>query len=117
MHNECTECSITYRYKLEPPDDNHFEYFDKYGYRYDFSQLEDGTYGITNISDKNVSDSDTLLDIPYSICDYYDITQIGNNASAGLTKKMVTQVNIPDSISVIGDRAFAEMTKLKTVLL
>lgn len=116
IHTECTECSITYRYKLEPPEDNHFEYFDIYGYRYDFSQLEDGTYGITNISDKNVADTDTLLDIPYSICEYYDITQIGNNASAGLTKKKVTQVNIPDSISVIGDQAFSDMSSLKTVL-
>ena len=114
IHNLCTQCSITYRYHLEEPDDKNFEYFDKYGYKYSFSPADDGGYCITNIDDKNVLPSDTLLDIPYSICDCYNITQIGPNAAN--TLKKVTQVNIPDSISVIGDQAFADMTSLKTVL-
>lgn len=121
LHRECTKCSITYRYHLEEPDDKNFEYFDKYGYRYDFSPLDDGTYIIKNISDKNVvytaaDKSNELLDIPYSICDFYNISQIGDNACAGLTQKKVKQINIPDSINAIGDQAFADIPSLERVM-
>lgn len=117
IHRLCKECSITYRYHLEPPDDKNFEYFDKYNYKYSFSPVPGSDkFIITNIDDTNVAAEDTLLDIPYSICDFYEITQIGENASSGLKKKAVTQVNIPDSIEAIGDRAFAEMPALTTVL-
>ena len=117
LHRLCTKASITYRYYLDPPDDKNFEYFDKYGYKYSFSPIDGSdNYIITSIDDTNVSSTDTLLDIPYSICDYYNITQIGPNACKDLKKKLVTQVNIPDSIEAIGDQAFADMTSLKTVL-
>lgn len=117
IHQLCTKCSITYRYHLEEPDNKNFEYFDKYNYRYSFSPIPDSDkFVITNIDDTNVSATDTLLDIPYSICDFYEITQIGNNASSGLKRKLVTQVNIPDSIELIGDQAFSDMSSLKTVL-
>ena len=115
---KATDNAVTYRYDLQKGDK--FIYFDAQRYAYTFSPDGNGKYKITNIDDEKVlfnpgEYTDYTINIPYSVCDYYDIGGIGLNAGKTLDKG-VKNIKIPDSIGYIEDRAFADIPSLEKVL-
>mgnify|MGYP002524651487 CR=1 FL=1 len=55
----------------------------------------------------------TVVVIPSTLYDYYNVTSIGYEAFKGCTG--LTSITIPNSVTSIGDRAFYDCTSLKSV--
>ena len=85
-------------------------YFNSPAGIFKFTQLPDGTYEVSTLI---LSPSDGKLEIPSSYKGK-PVTMIGINFT-GFYRKMLTSVDIPDSVTSIGDSAFDGCSRLTSI--